>query len=116
PNLKPETWNLKQALGAPCIGFVIALAGCSFGAHGTVNVSGTVLYKDKPVDGATVTLLPKSADPKAKSATGKTNGRGNFTLTTYFGPDDQPAGAMPGDYTVIITKIDEPQGTFDPHK
>jgi len=95
---------------------LMTLAGCSGGGHGTASVSGTVLYKDKPVDGATVSLLHKSADPKAKSATGKTNGSGQFTLTTYFGPDDQPAGAMPGDYTVIVTKIDEPQGAFDPHK
>jgi len=95
---------------------VIVIAGCSSGAHGTASVSGAVLYKDKPVDGATVTLLRKGADAKAKSATGKTNSSGHFTLTTYFGPDDQPAGALPGDYTVIITKIDEPQGAFDPHK
>jgi hypothetical protein len=92
------------------------LAGCSSGAHGTANVSGTVLYKDKPVDGATVSLLPKGEGPKAKPAHGKTNSSGHFTLTTYFGPDDQPAGALPGDYSVIITKIDEPQGAFDPHK
>jgi hypothetical protein len=95
---------------------LLVVAGCSSGSHGTASVTGTVLYRDKPVDGATVTLLPKSEDPKAKSATGKTNGSGQFTLTTYFAPDDQPAGAMPGEYTVIVTKIDEPQGAFDPHK
>src|SRR3954451_21164277 len=88
----------------------MALAGCSSGGHGTAPVSGTVLYKDKPVDGATVSLLPKGEAASAKSATGKTNGSGHFTLTTYFGPDDQPAGAVPGDYKVIITKIHEPQG------
>lgn len=37
-------------------------------------------------------------------------------MTTYFGPTDQRAGALPGEYTVTVTKIDEPQGAYDPHK
>jgi hypothetical protein len=41
---------------------------------------------------------------------------GRFRVSTYFGPDEQPAGALPGDYTVTVTNIDEPQGAFDPHK
>ncbi len=92
-----------------------ALLGCS-GAHGTASVSGTVTYKGQAVDGATVILHPKADDPTAKPAQGKTNGGGHFTVTTYFGPGEQPAGAMPGEYAVTVTKIDEPQGAFDPHK
>jgi len=94
---------------------LVALLGCSRG-HGTASVSGTVLYKNQPVDGATVNLLPKAEQPSAKPAHGKTDASGRFTLITYFGPDDQPSGAMPGEYAVTITKIDEPQGAFDPHK
>jgi hypothetical protein len=96
---------------------IIALAtllGCSSG-HGTASLSGTVTYKGQPVDGATVILHPKG-DETAKPAQGKTDSGGHFTVTTYFGPGEQPAGAMPGEYAVTITKIDEPQGTFDPHK
>lgn len=98
--------------------FVIALAvvvGCS-GGHGTASVSGTVLYKGQPVEGATVIFHPKGEGPIAKPAQGKTDSGGHFSVTTYFGPDDQPAGAMPGDYVVTVSKIDEPQGAFDPHK
>jgi len=91
------------------------LLGCSSG-HGTAGVAGVVTYKGQPVDGATVILNPKGEGPTAKAAQGKTDRGGHFTVTTYFGPDDQPAGALPGDYSVTVTKIDEPQGAFDPHK
>jgi hypothetical protein len=94
---------------------VLSLLGCSSG-HGTASVSGTVLYKNQPVDGATVIFHPKGDTTKAKPAQGKTNSGGHFTLTTYFGPTEQPAGALPGDYTVTVSKIDEPLGAFDPHK
>jgi len=94
---------------------LVSLLGCS-SSHGTANVAGNVLYKNQPVDGATVNFLPKGEGPTAKPAHGKTDGSGRFTLTTYFGPTEQPAGALPGDYAVTITKIDEPQGAYDPHK
>jgi hypothetical protein len=98
------------------IGLALAVfAGCD-GGRGTTSVSGTVLYNNQPVDGASVSLLPKSESADAKPARGTTDASGNFTVTTYFGPDDQPAGALPGEYRVTITKIDEPQGVFDPLK
>lgn len=91
----------------------LLLAGCG-GGHGTASVSGTVLYKNQPVAGAAVTFLPKGESADAKSAHGTTDTGGNFTVTTYFTADEQPAGALPGEYRVTITKIDEPQGVFDP--
>ena len=92
-----------------------SLLGCS-NSHGTASVSGTVLYKNQPVADATVILHPKGEGPTAKPAQGKTNSSGRFTVTTYFAPGEQPAGALPGEYAVTVTKIDEPQGAFDPHK
>jgi hypothetical protein len=94
---------------------LILLLGCS-SAHGTASVSGVVTYKNQPVEGATVIMHPKGEGPTAKPAQGKTDSRGHFSVTTYFGPGEQPAGALPGDYAVTVTKIDEPQGAFDPHK
>jgi hypothetical protein len=94
---------------------LLVVAGCS-SSHGTASVTGTVLYKNQPVDGATVNFLPKGEGPTAKPAHGKTDSGGHFTLSTYFGPTEQPSGALPGEYTVTITKIDEPQGAYDPHK
>jgi len=94
---------------------LLAFIGCG-NPHGTASASGTVLYKNAPVDGATVNFLPRDDSPTAKPGHGKTDSRGRFTLATYFTPDDQPAGALPGEYAVTITKIDEPQGAYDPHK
>src|SRR5262245_27589254 len=98
--------------------FTIALVGLlgRSSSHGTATVSGTVLYKDQPVEGATVIFHPKGEGPTAKPAQGKTDSGGHFTLTTYFSPTEQPAGALPGEYAVTVTKIDEPQGAYDPHK
>src|SRR3954454_21549000 len=98
-----------------CAVSLVTLIGCS-GAHGTASVWGSVLYKAQPVEGATVIFHPKGDNAAAKPAQGKTDSGGHFAVTTYFGPGDQPTGALPGDYLVTVTKIDEPQGTFDPHK
>jgi len=94
---------------------ILSLLGCS-GGRGTASVTGTVLYKNQPVEGATVIFHPQGDTMTAKPAQGKSGSGGQFTLTTYFGPSDQPAGALPGDYKVTVSKIDEPQGAFDPHK
>ena len=107
------TWKRWTNLAASVV--LALLAGCGR-SHGTAAVNGVVIYKDKPVADATVSFLPKGEQPDAKSATGKTDAGGRFTLTTYFDADDQPPGALPGSYAVTITKIDEPQGAFDPHK
>ena len=93
----------------------VCVFGCS-NSHGTASVAGTVLYKNQPVDGATVIFHPKGDASKAKPAQGKSESGGRFTVSTYFGPDDQASGALPGDYAVTVTKIDEPQGAYDPHK
>ncbi len=99
--------------GLVCVALLVV--GCSDG-HGMASVAGTVLYKDRPVEGATVIFHPQGGDAKAKPAQGKSGSGGRFTTTTYFGPTEQVAGAMPGEYKVTVTKIDEPVGAFDPHK
>jgi hypothetical protein len=93
----------------------LGTAGCS-GGHGTASISGTVRYKDQPVEGATIIFHPQGDAATSKPAQGKSDSGGKFSVTTYFGPADQASGAMPGDYKVTVTKIDEPQGAFDPHK
>ena len=106
---------LKTCFSAVGLMLLVAALGCG-GGRGTADVAGTVKYKGQPVAGATVTFLPKSSDAKAKSATGRTDGSGQYTLSTYFSPDEQPSGAIPGDYVVTVTKIDEPEGIVDPYK
>ncbi len=64
-----------------------------------VKVSGTVTYKQQPVEGATVLFSPVGEGP---GATGLTDSEGRFQLRT-FEPAD---GAVPGPYKVAIFKYD----------
>jgi hypothetical protein len=77
-----------------------ALAGCRRGAAtaDTVSVQGTVKFQGMPVVGAHVTFAPEDEDGYA--AFGRTNERGQYTLTT-ISPND---GAVPGNYKVMISK------------
>ena len=72
-------------------------------ASGTVPVTGLVMLDDKPVAGATVSFSPDAKGGRA--AVGTTDASGRYTLTTKK-PGD---GAMPGAYTVMITKTAEAQ-------
>ncbi len=85
---------------------VITLAGCSRG-NGfppPVPVSGSVSYQGKPVDGASITFL--AGDGGGRSASGTTDSQGAFQLTTFSTSD----GALPGDYTVTIAKMESKIG------
>lgn len=72
-------------------------------------VTGTVLYQQQPVEGATVVFTPQGG---AHGAIGVTDAKGRFKLTT-FTPDD---GAVPGNYGVAIRKTEvaaAPAGAAD---
>lgn len=113
-NFELRTVFPRWRVGLVCAA-ILLMVGCS-GGHGTASVAGVVLYKGQPVEGATVIFHPQGADATAKPAQGKSGSGGKFTTATYFGPTEQAAGAMPGEYKVTVTKIDEPVGIFDPHK
>jgi len=66
--------------------------------------------------GSAIRRKAQPATAQAPATRGKSDRGGRFDVATYFGPDEQPAGALPGDYKVTVTKIDEPKGAFDPHK
>lgn len=69
-------------------------------------VRGTITMDGAPVSGATVTFLPIPWDREGKPASGQSDDKGNFTVRTYFNPKYSPDGALPGDYVVVVTKID----------
>jgi hypothetical protein len=82
------------------------LAGCGGGEDKwtqerpkPVPAGGTVLYKNEPVEGATVTFVPTGT---AQAAIGQTDASGKFQLQTYQ-PGD---GAVPGDYKVTVRKVE----------
>ncbi|HUY90724.1 MAG TPA: carboxypeptidase-like regulatory domain-containing protein [Pirellulales bacterium] len=76
------------------------LAAVSVGCGGDpklYQVSGSVTYEDKPVEGATVMFIPPGGAPSM----GTTDASGKYTLTTRG-----QTGAPPGTYTVTIAKIE----------
>lgn len=95
--------------------FVVAAVGMVFGCGGGEKVSsrekvypvtGKILYKGSPVASADVTFF---CAEKNRSAFGRTNEQGMFTLTTYASND----GAVAGKHIVVVTKI---QATAPPKK
>jgi hypothetical protein len=74
------------------------------------QVSGVVIYKGKPLEGAQVTFYPTGARP----ACGTTDANGRFTLLT-FNPND---GAVMGQHVVCVTKYaSDPEDQSDsPYK
>ena len=92
--------NLSSWKFFVCLAALAFLVGCADkGADvGTTAVTGTVTLDGQPVEGASVSFSPKSADGRA--AAGKTDASGHFALTTIAAGD----GAMPGSYGVTVTK------------
>jgi hypothetical protein len=87
------------------VGLMVAgMVGCSGEADPPVPVSGKVLFNGKPLEGARVTFLSEGGS--GRSASGQTDGGGNFKLTTNKTND----GAKPGDYVVTIAKIEAKSG------
>ncbi|GAB6166712.1 hypothetical protein JCM19992_27120 [Thermostilla marina] len=71
----------------------------------TYPVEGTVTLNGKPVAGATVVFAPVvggGSESTPQAAQGKTDANGRYVLSTFETGD----GAMPGEYTVIVTKYD----------
>ena len=86
--------------GAVLACMVLVLSGCGgSGNPETHPVSGIVLHNGQPLPNVVVTFYPE----KGRSATGRADNNGRFTLTT-FEPDD---GALPGQHKVTVTPVPE---------
>ncbi|MEX1042205.1 MAG: carboxypeptidase-like regulatory domain-containing protein [Pirellulaceae bacterium] len=81
---------------------VVTLFGCdrTLQIEGLTKVSGTVTYQGEPIEGATVTFSP--ADETGRAASGRTDSKGRFNLTTLNHSD----GIMAGHYKVAISKTE----------
>ncbi|MSR60625.1 MAG: carboxypeptidase regulatory-like domain-containing protein [Planctomycetaceae bacterium] len=99
--------------------FVLAIL-CLFSGCGqekatkpkTAKVSGVVVYKGDPVEGASVKFFADESLKSPRLGGGTTNENGEFTIST-FGIDD---GAVVGNHVVTVTKISsggEPPMTQD---
>lgn len=94
--------------GAGALLGVVLLAGCRPDPHpATTRVTCTVSYRGEPVEGATVAYLPVRdargrVAAEATSAAAVTDASGTARLRAY----PEKLGALPGEYQVIITKIE----------
>ena len=78
------------------------LVGCGSGPEvDTVPVTGKVTLDGEPVEGATVDFVPDI--PKGRSAVGRTDRHGAYTLMTVE-PGD---GALPGSYRIRVRKTSD---------
>ena len=78
------------------VSFFVSI-GCD-GRPRRVPVSGQVLVDDQPMPGGFVRVVPAIG----RSATGKIDSQGRFTLTTYEDKD----GCIPGTHNVEVVFID----------
>jgi len=81
----------------------LAVGGCG-GPKGipTNYVEGIVTLDGTPLESALITFIPAASDGKV--ATGNTDAAGKYTLTSDGGVPQK--GALAGDYTVTVTKMD----------
>lgn len=88
---------------------VLSLCGCSGSSDEkpVYEVSGTITFGGGPVAKATVIFSPLDNQPVA---TGITDNKGVFQLTTY----DSFDGAAEGKYDVLISKVAVPKGSGAP--
>ncbi len=84
------------------LGSLVALAGCRAKVLDVVPVSGAVTYRGEPLEGAEITFLREGGPP----ARGTTDAQGRFRLRTYVSPSNDLVGAVPGEYTVRVVKLE----------
>ncbi len=98
-----------SGMASGILGMLLLAVGCSShdssvpGRQKTYPVEGVVLYKGKPVEGATVVF---NSSTENRGATALTDAKGRFALTT-FKPGD---GAVAGKHQVQISKIEIEKG------
>ena len=90
---------------------LLAVAGCSRGVSkaATYPVHGKVTWHGEPVRFAKIRFKP---DGSGFEADGRTEEDGSFTLRTYS--NDEPDGAVPGEYQVVLESWDNADGEVGP--
>tara|TARA_R110002072_G_scaffold302978_1_gene490648 strand:+ start:68272 stop:68748 length:477 start_codon:yes stop_codon:yes gene_type:complete len=95
-----------------CLMYVAALSlvvGCGGGGverPDRTSVSGTVTFAGVPVTDALVVFSPAG---EGRGATGITDSNGNFVMGTFEKAD----GALPGDYIVLVSKLEQPESSVE---
>lgn len=77
----------------------LCVLGCSNQHPELRRVSGTVTYNGEPVADAAVAFYNEQS---SRLATGRTDEKGRFKLSSYTKDD----GALPGEHRVVVTKVE----------
>lgn len=78
----------------------------------TYPTSGTITYKSKPLEKATVVFSSpgKEGQPATILGLGETDANGRYTIKTQVGPSEAMDGAVAGHHLVTISKYVPPNG------
>jgi hypothetical protein len=87
---------------------LVASSGCGVGG-GSAPVEGKVTLNGQALSGATVMFSQTRATAPGPFV-GETDAQGQYTLTT---PDKSKNGAVPGEYTIIITTVKQAAGGME---
>ncbi len=89
-----------------CFGVVLAsVAGC--GGPGLVPVEGTITLDGKPLAGATIGMELVGGEKDFRLFSGETDSSGRYTIKPF---ERNRAGALAGEYHVVITSVKAPPG------
>lgn len=101
---------IRVVLGSVCL-IVLGCGGAeSLSVPETSDVSGTVIFQDEPLSNATIRFISGGSQQSGGAPVGKTDEHGLYTLRTIVGPRSEGAGAVPGTYKVVISKMSPPDG------
>jgi hypothetical protein len=93
---------VAQLIASLCL--ALLMAGCSgSGIGGTAPVTGKVTYKGQPVEGAVVSFIGEGDSTRV--ATAVSGAGGVYELSTL-----ENKGALPGKYSVTVTKSETATG------
>ncbi|MDR1925665.1 MAG: carboxypeptidase-like regulatory domain-containing protein [Planctomycetaceae bacterium] len=104
-DLKNTKSTINSILVSSIFLMIFLLCSCSptTKLSGLVQCQGTVTIDGEPVSDAVVLFSPVVVDTSRRAATGRTDARGRFTLTT-LNPSD---GIAPGEFVVMVTKYEK---------
>lgn len=92
--------TISVRLAKLCFILSLVTLGCSKPPPKLVQVRGTVLYHNKPLNSASVQFVPiDEAKRTDMTANGTTDKEGHFGLSTF----PHGGGATPGSYKVTVT-------------
>jgi len=95
----------RNILGLLIICSLLMFAGCGSKGRGlkVEYVEGVVTLDDQPLEGASVTFIPKTEGGKEESASGYSDEKGVYKLSSVNG--DPGKGAVAGEYVVNVSKV-----------